>query len=107
MNRRVIQFYIRLGCSRKTPDQKANPIQLQFSKDGGISWETLQQFFFGSNTNKVEYIALEIPHKMKSTATKVRWYQLPGNDGTFLEEWAIDEVCLAIQLSAWNELYHV
>ena len=63
-----------------------------FSKNGGIVWETIQQFAYGPDSNKVQYIALDIPHKMKGPSTRVRWWQLPDEDDIYSEEWAIEEV---------------
>ena len=88
----VIQFFLRLGCSSIKPKQRAQSVYLQFSKNGGIVWETIQQFAYGPDSNKVEYIALDIPHKMKGPSTRVRWWQLPDEDDIYSEEWAIEEV---------------
>ena len=89
---RIIQFFIQLGCSKtQTPDLVTEPVLLQYSTNGGISWKTVEQFSFSEHTVTPKYIALHMPPKARTNSTRIRWWQ-PSVDGTFQQEWAIDQV---------------
>ena len=64
----------------------------------------LEQFSFGENdqASYPSYIAIELPHHARSNATKLRWWQ-PSFNGTFLEEWALDQVSNMLQNSLFLE----
>ncbi|GIY36220.1 reelin [Caerostris darwini] len=88
-----IQFYIRLGCKSEAPSPEEQPVLLQYSVDGGSTWNMLEQFGFGesSKVSHPSYIAIELPHHARTNATKLRWWQ-PSFNGSFLEEWALDQI---------------
>ena len=88
---RVIQFVLRLGCGPSPPQQQAEAVLLQYSPNGGINWYTIETFSFGSATARPVYVALSVPTAARTAATRVRWWQ-PSLNGTFLEEWAMDQV---------------
>lgn len=88
----LIQFFLRLGCKKKTPNLSTFPVYLQYSNNGGVSWTTIEQFDFSKYSNKPTYIALHLPENARTNSTRIRWWQ-PSVDGTFLEDWAIDHVC--------------
>ncbi|KAL4226959.1 hypothetical protein ACF0H5_014936 [Mactra antiquata] len=87
----TVQFYLRLGCSDKSPDPATPPVYTQYSTNGGINWYTIEQFDYNDNSNTPFYVALNLPERARSPATKIRWWQ-PSKDGTFMEPWAIDEI---------------
>lgn len=89
----AIQFYLRLGCQSKQPSVDENPVLLQYSVDGGATWNMLEEFSFGEGKRNphASYIAIELPHHARSNSTKLRWWQ-PSFNGTFLEEWALDQI---------------
>lgn len=88
-----IQFYLRLGCKSEPPSPEEQPVLLQYSVDGGSTWNMLEQFSFGENSrvSYPSYIAIELPQHARTNSTKLRWWQ-PSFNGTFLEEWALDQV---------------
>jgi hypothetical protein len=87
----TVQFYLRLGCVTSDPDTMATPVFLQFTTDGGVAWNTIEQFDFNRNSNEPTYIALHLPEKARTESTQIRWWQ-PTVNGTYKEDWAIDQV---------------
>ena len=51
-----------------------------------------------TGTNKPHYVALSLPLEMQGPFTRVRWWQPPNHDGSYDEEWAIDQVIFTNQL---------
>ncbi|XP_051890268.1 reelin isoform X1 [Pristis pectinata] len=90
---RFVQFFLRLGCGKASPDPRSQPMLLQYSMNGGLSWGVLQEFLFSNSSNVGRYIALEIPLKARSSSTRLRWWQ-PSEDGHFYSPWAIDEIII-------------
>ncbi|XP_070558262.1 reelin-like isoform X2 [Ptychodera flava] len=86
-----VHFYIKLGCSFKPPSSKNHPVFLQFSVNGGLLWSTMEELHFMHDTNKPSYIAVALPNAARTNSTRIRWWQ-PSTDGTFLDEWAIDQI---------------
>lgn len=82
---------MRLGCGKAVPDPRSQPVLLQYSLDGGLSWTILQEFLFSNSSNVGRYIALEIPLKARSPSTRLRWWQ-PSENGHFYSPWVIDQV---------------
>lgn len=93
----MLQFFLRLGCKDSPPSTGTPPVYVQYSIDGGITWTTFEQFDFSSESNQPEYIALHLPEKARMNSTQLQWWQ-PSIDGTFPEEWAIDQVCICLYL---------
>ncbi|XP_054717283.1 reelin-like [Uloborus diversus] len=88
-----VQFYLRLGCKSEAPSSEDQPVLFQYSIDGGSTWNMLEQFGFGENSrvSHPSYIAIELPQHARTNSTKLRWWQ-PSLNGTFVEEWALDQV---------------
>ena len=94
---RVIQFVVKLGCSDTAPDSQSEPILLQYSINGGVVWTTMEQFDFSKKSNTPMYIAIRVPVKARTGATRVRWWQ-STDDGTYLADWALDQVCIQLTI---------
>lgn len=88
---RFVQFFVRLGCGKGVPDPRSQPVLLQYSLNGGLSWSLLQEFLFSNSSNVGRYIALEMPLKARSASTRLRWWQ-PSENGHFYSPWVIDQV---------------
>ncbi|XP_064807239.1 reelin-like isoform X2 [Oncorhynchus masou masou] len=101
-NARFIQFFLRLGCGKASPDPRSQPVLLQFSVDGALTWGLLQDFFF-SNSNQARLVALEIPLRARTSATRLRWWQ-PSENGHFYSPWVIDQVVVGGSASGWGPL---
>lgn len=91
---------MRLGCGKGVPDPRSQPVLLQYSLNGGLSWSLLQEFLFSNSSNVGRYIALEIPMKARSASTRLRWWQ-PSENGHFYSPWVIDQVS-PIRISYYN-----
>ena len=78
----------RLGCPRPTDSTKN--IFLQYSTNGGVTWNLMQTipFFFGTSPAQQNVL---FPNAAKTSSTRIRWYQ-PGASGSNLDVWAIDDV---------------
>lgn len=87
----IIQFFIRLGCGRHPPDTSSFPVYLQYSANAGVNWNSIEQFDFNKYSNVPKYYALHVHPEARTNSTRVRWWQ-PSVNGTFQEEWAIDQV---------------
>lgn len=88
---RFVQFFLRLGCGKAAPDPRSQPVLLQFSADGGLTWALLQEFLFSNSSNQARLVALEIPLRARTTSTRIRWWQ-PSDSGHFYSPWVIDQV---------------
>lgn len=88
---RFVQFFLRLGCGKAAPDPRSQPVLLQFSVDGGLTWGLLQEFLFSNSSNQARLVALEIPLRARTTSTRIRWWQ-PSESGHFYSPWVIDQV---------------
>ncbi|XP_078717259.1 LOW QUALITY PROTEIN: reelin [Lampetra fluviatilis] len=86
-----VQFYVRLGCSKTAPDRRSAPLLLQFSTDAGQSWRLLQELSFGESGTAPRYVALHVPRKAATPATRLRWWQ-PLLSPALYTPWAIDQV---------------
>lgn len=88
---RFVQFFLRLGCGKAAPDPRSQPVLLQFSVDGGLTWGLLQEFLFSNSSNQARLVALEIPLRARTASTRLRWWQ-PSENGHFYSPWVIDQV---------------
>lgn len=88
---RFVQFFLRLGCGKAAPDPRSQPVLLQFSVDGGLTWGLLQEFLFSNSSNQARLVALEIPLRARTPSTRLRWWQ-PSENGHFYSPWVIDQV---------------
>ncbi|MBN3305955.1 RELN protein, partial [Amia calva] len=102
-NARFVQFFLRLGCGKSPPDPRSQPVLLQFSLDGGLSWVLLQEFLFSNSSNQGRLVALELPLRAHSPATRLRWWQ-PSENGHFYSPWVIDQVVVGGSASGWGPL---
>lgn len=105
---RFVQFFMRLGCGKGVPDPRSQPVLLQYSLNGGLTWSLLQEFLFSNSSNVGRYIALEIPMKARSSSTRLRWWQ-PSENGHFYSPWVIDQVsslhCLFVSFFKYKFIY--
>ncbi|XP_043944459.1 reelin isoform X3 [Protopterus annectens] len=92
-NARFVQFFLRLGCGKAAPDPRSQPVLLQYSLNGGLTWSLLQEFLYSNSSNTGRYIALEIPLKARSSSTRLRWWQ-PSETGHFYSPWVIDQIVI-------------
>ncbi|OXB71770.1 UNVERIFIED_CONTAM: hypothetical protein H355_005659, partial [Colinus virginianus] len=95
---RFVQFFMRLGCGKGVPDPRSQPVLLQYSLNGGLTWSLLQEFLFSNSSNVGRYIALEIPMKARSSSTRLRWWQ-PSENGHFYSPWVIDQILIGGNIS--------
>ncbi|XP_026533029.1 reelin [Notechis scutatus] len=95
---RFVQFFMRLGCGKAVPDPRSQPVLLQYSLNGGLRWNLLQEFLFSNLSNIGRYIALEIPLKARSPSTRLRWWQ-PSENGHFYSPWVIDQILIGGNIS--------
>uniref|UniRef100_A0A3B3X817 Reelin n=1 Tax=Poecilia mexicana TaxID=48701 RepID=A0A3B3X817_9TELE len=102
-NARFVQFFLRLGCGKAAPDPRSQPVLLQFSVDGGLTWGLLQEFLFSNTSNQARLVALEIPLRARTPATRLRWWQ-PSENGHFYSPWVIDQVVVGGSASGWGPL---
>ncbi|MBI5384078.1 MAG: immunoglobulin domain-containing protein [Verrucomicrobia bacterium] len=90
----VVSFHLRLADSAEppweTPELPGEGIVVEFSIDGGVSWETLAGC---ARTNFWTWtpVSVPIPHAARTTATQFRWRQLEHSGASF-DHWAIDDV---------------
>lgn len=106
---RFVQFFLRLGCGKAAPDPRSQPVLLQFSVDGGLTWGLLQEFLFSNSSNQARLVALEIPLRARTTSTRIRWWQ-PSESGHFYSPWVIDQACRCYVLDyirhlLWNHFF--
>uniref|UniRef100_A0A671T1H3 Reelin n=1 Tax=Sinocyclocheilus anshuiensis TaxID=1608454 RepID=A0A671T1H3_9TELE len=102
-NARFIQFFLRLGCGKAAPDPRSQPVLLQFSVDGGLNWALLQEFLYSNSSNQAHLVALEIPLRARTSATRLRWWQ-PSENGHFHSPWVIDKLVVGGSASGWGPL---
>ncbi|XP_078679043.1 reelin-like [Branchiostoma floridae x Branchiostoma belcheri] len=87
-----IQFYIRLGggdpkeCN--SPDRREEGVLLQYSNDGGISWELLRELYY-ADYSSVRFVYVELPPEAMTPYTRFRWWQ-PQHSGHGFDQWALD-----------------
>ncbi|KAG7255172.1 LOW QUALITY PROTEIN: hypothetical protein CRUP_020168, partial [Coryphaenoides rupestris] len=89
-NHLFVQFFLRLGCGKASPDPRSQPVLLQYSVDGGLTWGLLQDFLFSNSSNQARLVALEIPLRARTATTRFRWWQ-PSENGHFYSPWVIDQ----------------
>lgn len=82
---------MKLPPSKKPTETEYRPVLLRFSTNGGIHWTILEQFDFNPHETEPRYVALHLPFKAQSNATRIQWWQ-PTVDGTHAVDWAIDQV---------------
>ncbi|KAF2351370.1 Sialidase [Trinorchestia longiramus] len=103
----VVQFYLRLGCdplsSTSFSATEVQPILLQFSTDGGVSWTLIAELTKDIKTSEgaphTSHFTVPLPDAARTNSTQLRWWQ-PSDDGTFDGTWAIDEIYVGSRSSA-------
>jgi reelin len=86
----------KVGCPR--PTESKNNIFIQYSINGGVTWNLMQiiPFFFGTSPAQQNVV---IPNAAKTPSTRIRWYQASAS-GSNLDVWAIDDVYIDAVLSS-------
>jgi len=87
---RVIQFYLKFGCSQPSNISSTEPVLLRYSTDGGIHWTLLGRYDVQPFLT-TKYVVLKIPYEAKTNATRIHWWQ-PMADESHRTDWAIDQV---------------
>ncbi|XP_038061332.1 reelin-like [Patiria miniata] len=90
-----IQFYIRLGgdgtqASCRGIDRRAEGVLLQYSNDGGITWQLLLELYY-TDYRQAKFVHQKLPPSAKTGCTRFRWWQ-PTHAGAFEDQWALDDV---------------
>ncbi|TRY95474.1 hypothetical protein DNTS_000445 [Danionella cerebrum] len=90
-----VQFYLRMGgagleCNQG--DSREEGLLLQYSIDGGISWNLIAEMYF-SDFTKPRFVHFELPAGSKTVSTRFRWWQ-PVHSGEGYDQWAIDDVII-------------
>ncbi|CAL4145223.1 unnamed protein product, partial [Meganyctiphanes norvegica] len=101
-NSGVVQFYLRFGCSLGEVPSSGEPLLLQFSNDGGITWSLIAELGEDSGIEggrpHTQHLTIPLPEATKSSnATRLRWWQ-PSRNGTFNTPWAIDQIHISSTL---------
>ncbi|XP_050414411.2 reelin isoform X2 [Patella vulgata] len=84
-----VEFYLQQGCHH--PTFPASPVFLQYTADGGVHWNTIEQFDFHIHGHRPKYIALHLPTPARTNSTQIRWWQ-PSVDGIYDDSWSIDQI---------------
>ena len=66
----ILQFFLKLGCTKQEATGKGislhtEAVLVQFSSNGGVEWNTLQQFIFNTSTDQVHTINGSFLARMK------------------------------------------
>ena len=69
-------------------------MHVQYSTNAGITWYTLRTLNFDTDYGVTQYVVLDVPEAARTNETRVRWRQV-SDDGAYLEDWALDQVCPA------------
>ena len=87
-----LEFYLKLG-SGSAPCEMADSgegITLQYSTDGGATWNIMAYYNAGSYAD-FTHIETEIPEAAQTAATRFRWAQLIFS-GAGYDNWAVDNI---------------
>uniref|UniRef100_A0A8C3X6X5 Reelin n=1 Tax=Catagonus wagneri TaxID=51154 RepID=A0A8C3X6X5_9CETA len=91
-NAEFIQFYFMYGCLI-TPNNRNQGVLLEYSVNGGITWNLLMEIFY-DQYSKPGFVNILLPPDAKEMATRFRWWQ-PRHDGLDQNDWAIDNVLIS------------
>ena len=89
----ALQFTIQVGSSRTgcaRPTDNTEDIYLQYSINGGVTWNLMKTFAYNSGANPSQQNIVLI-NATKTPSTRIRWYQ-PKASGSNLDVWALDDV---------------
>lgn len=104
-NAYYIEFVFRLGGNDlicRTPSNQAESVILQYSIDGGVSWDNLAILCYDQFRN-VTQVSYELTPQSQTRATRFRWWQ-PSHGGSRLDEWAITDLFIGGNL-AQNSIF--
>ena len=95
VNALFIEFVFRLGSSGIGDDcnpatTPAESVVLQYSIDGGSSWDNLAILCYNQYYSPT-HISYELTPQSQTSATRLRWWQ-PSHDGAYQDEWAITDL---------------
>ena len=103
INAYFIEFVIRIGGSDtmcNTPSDPSESVILQYSIDGGASWDNLAILCY-SQYRTATHLTYELTPQSQTRSTRFRWWQ-PSHDGLNLDEWAITDVFIGGNLAENN-----
>ena len=86
-----VEFHIVLGCEGSLTSSNFNPLLLQYSTNGGVSWTTIMLLTATSTAQEESYHVVDVPEEGRTNHTLLRWWQ-PGKNGTFNYDWRLDQV---------------
>ncbi|KAK3762808.1 hypothetical protein RRG08_040503 [Elysia crispata] len=85
-----IQYYFLYGCLN-APERRDEGVLVEFSIDGGITWDHLTEMYFDLYRVST-FVSLLIPDAAKSSrGTKIRWRQ-PRHTGEDTADWLVDNI---------------
>ena len=95
VNALFIEFVFRLGSSDfgddcNAADSPSESVILQYSIDGGSSWNNLAILCYYQYYSPT-HISYELTPQSQTKVTQFRWWQ-PSHDGTYQDEWAISDL---------------
>ena len=74
----------------RTPNNPSESVILQYSIDGGASWDNLAILCY-SQFHTATHVSYELTPQSQTKATRFRWWQ-PSHSGEAMDEWAITDV---------------
>ncbi|KAL8563520.1 hypothetical protein ACOMHN_064345 [Nucella lapillus] len=85
----LVQFYFMFGCT-VTPVGRDQGVLLDYSPDGGITWEPLAELYYNLYRTPT-FISVKLPPGAKKQSTRFRWWQ-PEHGGPQMGDWIIDGI---------------
>ncbi|XP_070192277.1 reelin-like isoform X2 [Littorina saxatilis] len=85
----LVQFYFMFGCNT-VPVRRDQGILLDYSPDGGITWEPLEELYYNLYRTPA-FISIKLPPGAKKESIRFRWWQ-PQNGGRQMGDWIIDGI---------------
>lgn len=86
----------------RTPSTPSESVILQYSIDGGVSWDNLAILCYNQYLT-AKQVSYELTPQSQTRTTRFRWWQ-PSHNGTNLDEWAITDLFIGGNL-AENTIY--
>ncbi len=90
-----MEFYLKIG-NGSSPCETADygeDIKLQYSINGGATWQDINTYYTGSY-NSFTQIIETVPNPAKTASTLLRWWQ-PSHSGSGYDNWSIDNVSVS------------
>ncbi|XP_023933533.1 reelin-like [Lingula anatina] len=91
-----LEFYLRIGGSNLLSCQggmkRENSVLLQYSLNGGITWELLKDLQ-GDDYRNAKLVHVALPVSAKAAQVRYRWWQ-PYHGGLEQDQWALDQISL-------------